>query len=505
MGMFSEETVEKIPQALYVPAGEHDSGFKMTARNAVKNILLIWTEFQIPNVNFIPLGFGYISSNISEDYNTIVKDFFLDEYSDKILMQAVRESDPLAIGISLWEMNYQNVKNVVKKIKHIYKDIPIVIGGPSASSRKNSALDDIGADFAIKGEGERSLTILLDAIRAHKSGDHEALNRIPGLTYYDRHEQHYRSIPIAPIDLENISRPDYKKIRLRDYLERGYEYGFFPGGIKNSPIVTTRGCPYQCEFCSARSLHGSKVRTRPLESIFNEIEYLYNTYAIRGINIIDDNFTFHRDFVAAFCREALARRSRMPSLYFGLPNGIRMNTLDEEVLSLLREAGFESITIAPESGSDRILKSMKKNITTKEIKTYVSLIKKYKFKLFAFFIIGYPGETVQDIKTTIHFACSLPFDQITFSPFTPLPGTPVHDKLIERGEIDQAYVPDNYFHVTYAPAGITIRRMRALFIYAMIRSLALSPKRLFNLLRSYSPRRIASYLKSYLKNCNVSI
>src|SRR3989338_1133073 len=188
------------------------------------------------------------------------------------------------------------------------------------------------------------------------------------------------------------------------------------------PIMVTRGCPYQCEFCSAREIHGSKIRKRTIESILKEIEYLYNEYSIRGINIIDDNFTFDRNFVIEFCETIISFKSKMPDLIFAAPNGICMKTLDNVMLNFLKKAGWESITIAPESGNDETLQKMKKGIRVEDVEHHASLIKKHNFKLLGFFIIGYPGETAEDIKKTIGFACRLPFDQITFSPFNPLPG-----------------------------------------------------------------------------------
>ena len=163
--------------------------------------------------------------------------------------------------------------------------------------------------------------------------------------------------------------------------------------------------------------------------------------------------------------------------------------------------GWESITIAPESGSDETLQRMWKNIKNEEVEYYVFLIKKHNFRLFGFFIIGYPGETAGDIKKTIDFACRLPFDQITFSPFNPLPGTPVYNRLLKNGELDINYASGNYFNITYSPEGITLRQLSNLYKLALIRSVLLSPKRLFFLFKSYSIKRIISYMKSwFLKN-----
>ena len=297
----------------------------------MRNVLLIWPSFDIPNINFVPIGFGYIISNMTSKYNVEIKDFVLDKYSDEALAQLMEEFNPLAIGISFWEINYRMTKHLVKKIKKFDPNGLIILGGPSASSRVNSGLKEIGADFAIKGEGEKSFETLLDLISSGDMDDHGKLDKIPGLTYFNKKEDIYKSIPIKPIDLKDIKWPNYEKIRAKDYLDRDYNYGYFSKRVKNLPVIITRGCPYQCEFCSAKEMHGSKIRKRTLESLLEEVEYLYKDYSIRGINIVDDNFTFDKDFVIEFCETIISSKAKMPDLIFATPNGICMKTLDERV------------------------------------------------------------------------------------------------------------------------------------------------------------------------------
>ena len=201
-------------------------------------------------------------------------------------------------------------------------------------------------------------------------------------------------------------------------------------------------------------------------------------------------------FVLEFCRQVQILKKEIPDLIFSTPNGIRMNRLDREVLTAFKQAGWEALTIAPESGSEKTLKAMKKQINTQEICDYAFLIKQFGFKLFGFFIIGYPGETIADVKQTIKFACKLPFDYITFSAFTPLPGTPVFDRLLATGEISEAYVPGNYFKPTYAPPTIGQKKMNWLYKLALIRSIVLSPRRFWFVLRNYSFRRLFNYGKA---------
>ncbi|HPN30239.1 MAG TPA: radical SAM protein [bacterium] len=469
----------------------------------MKNVLLIWPPNELPNMNFVPIGLGYIAANTSAKYSVKIKDFALDEYAENDFVKLLNEINPIAIGISFWEFNFQNVKIIAGKIKAINKKYVIILGGPSASARKNSGLQEIQADFAIKGEGEKSFEALLDLIDSGKSADTEMLARIPGLTHFDNNKKSFLSIPIQPLELSEIKWPDYEKIRVSDYLKNGYDYGYFSKKLINYPIIITRGCPFKCQFCSARQIHGSKIRKRTIESALDEIKYLYYTFSVRAINIVDDNFTFDRAFVTEFCKAAIAAKSEMPDLVFASPNGVCMKTLNDELIDLMKEAGWESLTIAPESGSEKTLKAMNKQANFEEIKYYSCLIKKHKMKLFGFFIIGYPEETIEDIKKTIDFACSLPIDLITFSPFTPLHGTPVYDKLVASGELSQEYISSNYFDITYSPRGISLRKMIYLHRLALYKSLFLSPARLLFLIKSYSLKRILNYANNYFKKNTV--
>jgi radical SAM superfamily enzyme YgiQ (UPF0313 family) len=231
--------------------------------------------------------------------------------------------------------------------------------------------------------------------------------------------------------------------------------------------------------------------------VLEEIRYLYENYSVRGINFIDDNLTFDKIFITSLCGVLIQKKDQWPDLLIATPNGISMRTLDDDVISLMKQAGWDSITIAPESGVKDTLKRMKKNISIEQVRDYVFLIKKYDFKLFAFFIIGYPGETVRDILKTISFACSLPFDQIAFSPFTHLPGTPIHDRLVEQGDIDREYSFGDFFKMAYSPKGISLRGLSLLHKWALFRSILLSPKRLFFMLRSYSLKRLVRCVKLY--------
>jgi len=198
-------------------------------------------------------------------------------------------------------------------------------------------------------------------------------------------------------------------------------HGIFCRRIPIAPVMISRGCPYPCTFCAARSVVGQKIRYRSVDNVVNEILLLYKTYGVREIHIADDNFTMKKDYVVSFCREIISRKL---DLVFALPNGVRLDTLDEGMLKLMEKAGFYSTAVAVESGSDRVLKLMKKHMSKEKIREKIDLIKRVtKIDLTGFFMLGYPGETEDEILETIEFAKSLKLDKAAFALVMPLPGS----------------------------------------------------------------------------------
>jgi len=192
-----------------------------------------------------------------------------------------------------------------------------------------------------------------------------------------------------------------------------------------APIITSRGCPFPCTFCAARALTGRVIRYRSVENVIREIILLRDRYGVREFHIEDDNFTWKREYVIAFCREIIERDL---DLSFSLPNGIRLDSLDREVLTLMERAGFYSLAVGIESGSNRVLALMKKNLTREVIREKIELIKECTdMRVSGFFLIGYPGETEKEIGETISFSRELPLNLASFLITMPLPGSPLWD------------------------------------------------------------------------------
>jgi len=200
-------------------------------------------------------------------------------------------------------------------------------------------------------------------------------------------------------------------------------------------------------------LSGKKLRHHSKEYVLKNISLLYHTYGIREIHIVDDNFTQDIEYAKMIVRAIIGLKL---DISIAMPNGIRMDYLDDELLVLLKEAGLYLVSIAVESGNNEILKDMKKGTKVHKVHRDVNLIKKHGFDIAAFFILGYPGETMETIKDTIALSLKLPLLRANYFTYLPLPGTESYHKLEETGEIKDVDW-DNFYMMgaPYTPKGIS--------------------------------------------------
>jgi radical SAM superfamily enzyme YgiQ (UPF0313 family) len=268
-------------------------------------------------------------------------------------------------------------------------------------------------DFAFMGEAEYSLISFFNG---------EGHGSIPGLIY--RNESEVLSpVPFIRSDiLDEISWPRYEKFELKKYAN---EMG----------IISSRGCPYSCVFCSVGLTLGKKVRVRSVENIGDEMQYWYEK-GKRLFNFLDDNFTFYKERVFSICDEIEKRN--LKGLILRASNGLRADRLDREMLSRMKQVGFKSFGIGVEAGNNNILKILRKDETIEQIENTIKLCCDMGFEISLFFVYGTPGETVEDIEDSIMIAKRYPVFKSDFYNLIPFPGT----KLWEWVEKNKAWTDD---------------------------------------------------------------
>lgn len=449
-------------------------------------VLFVWVSVNSQDpVQFLPLGIGYLAANLPQKIKVRLWDGIVSHQPNSSILRVIRKFKPDVVAFSVWNFNFSQVCETTALIKKKFPKLTIVLGGVSVSGYKNRIFEFIDTDYAFVGEGEKPFAQFLELFLAKKLTD-ESKRKINGLIFRGKDG----SIIANPVSwglLDNLNPCDYKFINLNKYLKQGYYYGVHSLKARTAPILTTRGCPFPCEFCSARLINGKVVRLRPVNSVISEIKKLHSRYKITGFNIIDDNFTFNMEYAKEILREIL--RLNLKDVSFCCPNGVKLEYLDEELLSLMKKAGWRFIYIAPESGSVKTLKRMHKLVKLPLVKEKIRLIKKFGIKVFGFFMIGYPGETTEDIKQTINFARRYDFDAVAFAYFKPLPGTPVFEKLYSSGQIGPDSSAEDYFTITYTPDALTVRQLKFWRFWGLFRFYTSSFKRFKCLFMIYPPKR----------------
>lgn len=440
-----------------------------------------------------PFGLGYLATAIREKHDVEILDGIKEKLTLEEFKRILKTGEYDVVGIQIFTLHVFKAKDYIRVIKEILPEAKIILGGPHPSCSPLDIFElfpDI--DWAFKGEAEIGLAKLLDLIIEDKVNP-EHLLEVPGLIWRNK-QQAVVNQQIFIDNLDEIGMPSWDLLRPDTYPL--FPHGAFFKNYPIAPIIITRGCPFSCTYCAGHLITGKKTRFRSVENIIDEIKILYHKYGIREIHIEDDNFTLNHGLVYEFCRRL---KDNNLNITLACPNGVRLDTLTKELLLTMKQAGLYSISVGIESGSERILKDMKKGLTKEKIREKINLIKECGLETSGFFIIGYPTETRKDIMESINFATSLDLKRVAFSLFKPFPGTEATNTLIERGEIKQMSDEDwgkfILADAVYAPPGFTKKEMKKIRKRALLR-FYLRPK---IILKFISEIRNFTHLKLILK------
>ncbi|MDD5650617.1 MAG: radical SAM protein [Candidatus Nanoarchaeia archaeon] len=371
-----------------------------------------------------PMGLGYLASylkNKIKDIDITILDCLKEKYDYNKFYEYVKQNKPDIVGMTAFTMEIESALKCCEKIKDINKNIVTVIGGPHASNSPEQILCNENVDFIFRGEAELGFYELIKALQTKKD-----FSKVPNLGYKEKGKMKFNDIKFIE-NLDEISYPDYELMKFSEYPKM-----YFMKKFPSAPILTSRGCPFSCTFCSAGNLSGKKFRTRSPENIIQEIKLLKEKYHIKEFEIWDDNFSMNKERAMKFCNLLIKEKI---NLGWWCPNGLRIETLDEELLRKMKESGCYAMAVGIETGSEKIQKDMKKYLNLDKAKEIVKLAHKIGIRTQGFFIIGYPTETREDILKTIKFAKSLPLDRASFSLFQPLVGSEIYNCLKKEGKL----------------------------------------------------------------------
>ncbi len=350
------------------------------------------------------------------------------------ILSKIRILNPRYIGIGAFVTDYNIVIELAREIKQRF-DIPIIVGNAHATiSPQDFIFEGSPIDFAVIGEGEITLTELLDTLNAKSNTD-----KVNGLAFL-RDGQIYFTAKRALIqDLSVLPRPAYHKINMQYYLKpRLYLIRLIP--ISGIAIYTGRGCPFQCEFCCSSLIWKSHdkvkfVRTMPLDKVIEELDFLKKEYAIHGFYILDDTFAMDKERAYDFCRKLI--KSDLDLIWAA---ETRVNLIDEEMVKLMKESGCIQLDFGVESGSQKLLDGIRKGITIAEIKRAFKICNRNGVRTFANMLLNLPGETEEDIKDDIRLIEEINPNVASFQITIPYPGTAIYEKHIWPKPAKEEYV-----------------------------------------------------------------
>lgn len=362
------------------------------------------------------LGLAYLSSALKEGgYQTLILDINRYPLSDNALIQRILDYSPRVIGISVKTATANSGGYIANVLSSVCSDVIFVVGGPHLTLCAESYMNDFPVfDYGVMGEGEKHLVALVDAL----SNDY-AVEDIDGLVYRtDGRIQINRWRP--PDDLDNLPLPDFDSIEGFNWQDFRY------------PILSSRGCPFQCIYCCVNKLTGSrKWRSRSAKNVVDELEHIVQTRGIKSFEVWDDNFTLNIKRAKKICMEIIDRRL---NLSWYCHNGIRADRIDRELAILMKRAGCTSIAFGIESGNPETFDSIKKGEPLSAVVKAVKLVNEVGIKAVGYFIIGLPGETLDKFIETVRFQHSLKLDHYTYGMLIPYPKTEVWDMVKTGGK-----------------------------------------------------------------------
>jgi magnesium-protoporphyrin IX monomethyl ester (oxidative) cyclase len=405
-----------------------------------------------PNV-FPPIALASVAAVLEKEYAVSIIDaptegwenlLELDEtkyrvgLSAETIAQRIADWKPdvvvLEIPFSGWSKTAFEVASIAKKVN---RNIVVVLFGLHPSSRPEDCLLNSEVDFVVVGEPENTISELVEELE-QKKHDFRAID---GLGFRENDKPVLTGKRAAIEDLDSLPFPARHLLPM-DVYAQAVKQNPLRGEINKqyTIVITSRGCPYNCVFCSNCIVWGKKWRPRSPKNVVDEIEQVVKTFGIEQVDFSDDNMTLDKQRMVEICDLIVERGLRFE---WFTPNGIRADTLDEPLLRKMKAAGCKKIRIAPESGVQRVVNDViKKNLDLKTVEQAVVLCKRVGIKVGCFFVIGLIGETKADIEETIKFAYKLRglgAGTFIFSIAMPLYGTAFYEQAKMGGFLREGF------------------------------------------------------------------
>ncbi len=393
---------------------------------------------------YFPLGLMYLAAKIRdicyvEIFDCLASDFetrsgsaIIHGATPEKIKKVISEKKPDIVGISVpFTAQYRNAKLVAKIAKEVNPKIVTVFGGPDPSVRFKTILENNYCDYCVIGEGEETFYEFIKSIICSSSPEN-----IKGLAFKRKGIIQFEPRPFN-INLDELPFPAFDLVDVKLYLQNKYLYRDRSTICKNSiSIITSRGCPYNCVFCSIKLHMGQKFRSHSPHYVMNLIRFCKNKYGITNFHFEDDNLSFDKQRFETILDFIIKENLK---IQWDTPNGLRADSLNYKILEKMKQSGCKRIVLAIESGNQRVLDDViKKKTKLKCMIDIVKYCKELKISASAFYVIGFPGETIKEMKDTTNLALKLYRDYDLFPILniaTPLYGTELYEICVRNNLI----------------------------------------------------------------------
>jgi len=407
--------------------------------NAQKHRIVLF----IPNVSWlnerllmsVPHSIAILSSILRDKFHVEIVDATANNLSPgqcKSMLQSIRPDAVLFSGLATFH-HPKSIHYAIKIAKEACPDVVTVLGGIYPTIQPEVAARDKNVDFVFLGHAEERVSDFLEAVF---KGDLGVLKKMPGIGFHEPVTGQFICNPVKTVigQVKDQVKPDYTLMDLTPYLVTDSLIGPTKtvSSVLVAPILTSYGCPFECNFCATRTISGRLVAYRPLDDIFEEMDYFVSAYGVKVFKLSDDNLLLKRERIEAICKEFQGKRWGDDVCW--KTGGLMAKLLDEQLLEMLAGSGCTEIVISVESGSERVHREIiKKRIVLGDVPRIVRKCKELGVLIRGTFVIGFPGERWDEIRQTFAFAEECDFDLCHFLIATPLPATELYEQARKSG------------------------------------------------------------------------
>jgi len=387
----------------------------------------------------------YLSSVLKQHGHEVrLVDGFFHQGSD--FEREVLSSEPELLGFWCTQFSWDRTKAISMRLKERSPGLRVVVGGTHATALGRQCLeepDSGGLDFIVMHDGEDAMVEICEALAGHMT-----LTSVRGLVWRDGAKVVVNASRPFCQDLDAFAFPDYDLLDIAQYRPAIGSYKCLP----SVNMMTQRGCAGGCSFCHA----ANSLRSRSIDNVIEEIRWLQGRYKVQHLLFFDETFTYERERVVEFCR-----RIDEAGIRIAWTCNSRVDTIDSELLDLMKKAGCWRLQFGGESGVQKQLDTIQKGITPAQTRRAIEMTRRAGMESFVSFMLGIPGETYEDGLRTIRFAVSLPADYVNFLNFIPLAGSLFYTKVERLGTM---VGPTAFHRIAFVPHSMTYEQLADLMV-----------------------------------------